>query len=446
MQTGHARCPDNSTSAKRQQSVSSCGLWVGLGSIILLLLSSALNLALRMPSRGSIAEEFEKSDIQGAFERFLRNRPAYMLSTAIIRSIAVIALIFSAVGLSQTENDPVDNTRLLVAAIVAWITVLIFGIAIPHAWAKYAGEWLIVRCLWSLALARLICSPILAVLTIFDPIVRRLAGVPVKDPSSHADDLEQQILNVVSEGKLHGAVDEGEKEMIESVIELGDMRVEEIMTPRTEVVALPVDADLDAVLDLIRTKGHSRIPVYEETIDTALGILYAKDLLRRDLDSPFELRKLMRKAFYIPESKPVPDLLAELKKQKVHMAIVLDEYGGTAGIVTLEDILEELVGELADEYETPEPIGIEKISETTYEIDARTRIDDLEDEIDIEIPDDKDYETIGGFVFSRLGRIPRVGETCKHENITLEVIEAEPRRITRLRMTITPENGKDQND
>jgi len=424
--------------------MSSWGLWIGLGSVASLLLSSTLNLALRMPSRGRIAEEFENSNRDGAFERFLQNRRAYMLSAAIIRSITVVALLLSALSLSVSEDATVETTRLLLAAGGTWVSILIFGVAIPHAWAKYAGEWLVVRCLWLLDVARVLCTPALAILSIIDPIVRRLAGVPARDPSTFADDLEQEILNVVSEGELHGAVDEEEREMIESVIELGDMRVEEIMTPRTEVVALPVEADLDDVLALIRTKGHSRIPVYEENIDTILGILYAKDLLCRDPETPFVLRTLIRKAFYIPESKPVPDLLAELKNQKVHMAIVLDEYGGTAGIVTLEDILEELVGELADEYETTEPVGIKKISETTYEVDARMRIDDLEDEIDVLIPDDKDYETIGGFVFSRLGRIPTVGETCHSDNFELEVIGAEPRRITRLRMTIPPRNGNDR--
>lgn len=426
--------------------MSNYDLWVGLGSIVLLLLFSTLNLALRMPSRGRIAEEFEDSGKEGAFERFLQHRSSYMLSTAIIRSLAITILLIASVFLSLSEERAIELTRLLTATAFAWVAVLIFGIAIPYAWAKYAGEWLVVRCNWMLILSRILCAPILTILSIFDPIVRRLAGVPIQDSSSFADDLEQEILNVVSEGELHGAVDEGEKEMIESVIELGDMRVEEIMTPRTEVVALPVDANLQDVLEVIRTKGHSRIPVYEETIDTALGILYAKDLLRRDPNAPFKLRKIIRKAFYIPESKPVPDLLSELKKQKVHMAIVLDEYGGTAGIVTLEDILEELVGELADEYETPEPVGIKKIDEMTYEVDARMRIDDLEDEIDIEIPDDKDYETIGGFVFSRLGRIPRVGERCEHENLALEVLAAEPRRITRLKMTITLQNGEDRDE
>jgi len=417
-----------------------------LGAIVLLLLSSTLNLALRMPSRGRIAEEFEKSRRQGAFEHFLQNRSAYMFSVAIVRSVSVVAVMLSALMILRVGDTSLDSARLLVAVGIAWVFLVVFGVAIPYAWAKYAGEWLVVRCLRLVAFSHLITTPIRAVLSVVDPIVRRLAGVPPRDPASFADDLEQEILNVVSEGELHGAVDEEEKEMIESVIELGDMRVEEIMTPRTEVVALPVDADLDAVLALIRTKGHSRIPVYEGNVDTILGILYAKDLLRREPDAPFELRTMIRKAFYIPESKPVPDLLAELKNQKVHMAIVLDEYGGTAGIVTLEDILEELVGELADEYETSEPLGIRKINETTFEIDARMRIDDLEDEIDVQIPDDKDYETIGGFVFSRLGRIPTVGEICRHENLILQVIGAEPRRITRLRMTIAPPNENAPDD
>lgn len=426
--------------------MSSWGLWTGFLSVILLLLSSTLNLALRMPSRGRIAEEFENARGEGAFERFLQNRSAYMLSAAVIRSIGSLALLLSALSVSVVQGETATTSQILLAAVGAWSFLLVFGVAIPYAWAKYAGEWLVVKCLWPLSVAHVVCAPVLAILGVVDPIIRRLAGVPVQDPRSFADDFEQEILNVVSEGERHGAVEEEEKEMIESVIELGNMRVEEIMTPRTEVVALPAGADLEAVLAILRTKGHSRIPVYEENIDTVLGILYAKDLLRREPDSPFELRTLIRKALYIPESKPVLDLLAELKNQKVHIAIVLDEYGGTAGIVTLEDILEELVGELADEYETPEPVGVKKIDEATYEVDARLRIDDLEDEIGIQIPDDKDYETIGGFVFATLGKIPRVGEKCQHENVTLEVIAAEPRRITRLRMTITPRHGTTQTE
>ncbi|MEK7755994.1 MAG: hemolysin family protein, partial [Planctomycetota bacterium] len=255
---------------------------------------------------------------------------------------------------------------------------------------------------------------------------------------SAADELEQEILDVVSEGELHGAVDEEEKEMIESVIELGDTRVVEIITPRTEIAALPAEADLATVLEMIRSKGHSRIPVYEETIDTILGVLYAKDLLGRAEEGPFQLRSVMRKALFIPESKLVRDLLREFQKQKVHIAIVLDEYGGTAGLVTIEDILEELVGEIADEYETTAPATFKRIDETTFEVDAGMRIYDLNDQLNVMLPDDRDYETLGGFVFSTMGKIPKVGECCQFANVGIQILAAEPRRITRLLVKVTP--------
>ena len=316
-----------------------------------------------------------------------------------------------------------------------------FGVAIPTAWAKYAGDWLILRTIPFLGVVRVLCYPAIVALRVFDPLVRRLAGAPVRDEKSFADELEQEILSVVSEGERHGAVDEEEKEMIESVIELGDTRVEEIMTPRTDVVAIPKDAVLDDVLDTVREKGHSRIPVFDDTIDTICGVLYAKDLLRRSADAPFRLSDVTREVLFIPESKLVRDLLREFQARKVHIAVVLDEYGGTAGLVTIEDILEELVGEITDEYDTEEPAELERIDEQTTEVDARMRIDELNDELDVELPEDEDYETIGGFVFSTLGKIPMVGETCEHENVAIQVIGAESRRITRLRLTVTPQDN-----
>ena len=413
-------------------------LGAGLISLVSVTLFSTLNVALRLPSRGRIADQFERWGRQAAFERFVATRHRFMLTTALLRSTGVLVLFATALFISLDGEREIIPLRIAVACVTSWAMVLIFAIAIPNAWAKYSGEWLIVRCLPLLSLADFLCRPAVVVAELFDPLVRRLAGAPVRDAKSFADELEQEILSFVSEGEIHGAVDEEEKEMIESVFELGDMRAEEIMTPRTEVIAIPVDTGLDQVLETIRTKGPSRIPVYEGNIDTILGVLYAKDLLGRDADAPFDIREIMRKPLFIPESKPVPELLRELQARRVHMAIVLDEYGGTAGLVTLEDILEELVGELADEYETETTVGVKKIDEFTYEVDARMRIDDLSDELNIDLPDDKDYETIGGFVFSTLGKIPQAGESCTHDNIAIQVIAAEPRRITRVRVKITP--------
>ena len=411
-------------------------VWIGLAGIILLTLTSTLNVALRMPTRARIAEEFSRRGGAGRLEAFIAMRPKYMLTMAILRSVSVGVLFVTVLYAVEAGEATVQLSRTVLACLVAWSFLLVFGVAIPYAWAKYRGDWLIVRLLPFLWLGRLVCLPVMVFVELFDPLVRRLAGAPVRDAKAFADELEQEIFNVVEEGELHGVVDEGEKEMIESVIEMGDTRVEEIMTPRTDVVAMPVGSDLNAVLDTIRSQGHSRIPVYDETIDTILGVLYVKDLLGRDDEKPFQLRAIMRKALFIPESKLVRDLLRDFQKQKVHMAVVLDEYGGTAGLVTIEDILEELVGELADEYEAAAPAEVKRIDDRTYEVDARMRIDDLSDQLHITLPDNQDYETIGGFVFSTLGKIPKVGERCEHANVGIQVLAAEPRRITRLLLHI----------
>jgi CBS domain containing-hemolysin-like protein len=277
-------------------------------------------------------------------------------------------------------------------------------------------------------------------------VVRRLAGVPVQDEDDEAARLERELLDVVSEGEKLGAVDEEEREMIESIIDLRESSVAEIMTPRTEIKAVPRGASLSEIKDLIREIGHSRIPVYDETIDEVLGIVYAKDLLHMENGEEFEATAAMRPATFIPETKNLRDLLHEFQSQKVHMAIVLDEYGGTAGLVTIEDILEELVGEIVDEYDQEEPAPMNRVDENTVDVDARVRVEELNEELHIDLPEDDDYETIGGFVFSTLGRIPSVGDGFDHANVHIQVTDAEPRRINRVRVQVdrdsSPPNGQ----
>ncbi len=418
-------------------------VWIAILSVLGLLLSSTLNVALRSPSRFRIAEQLERIGGTDALRSFVARRHQYAITTAIWRSVAVMALFIAVLYYFESEEAASTLSRTALACGVAFSLLLVFGVAIPYAWAKYAGESLIVRLRWLIETGRFVSLPLVAFLELFDPLVRRLAGVPAQDAQSYADRLEEEILSAVSEGELHGAVDREEKLMIESVIELGEQRVDEIMTPRTEVVAVPVESDLDTLLATVREHGHSRIPIYENSIDTVLGVLYAKDLLRRDGDEPFDLRKTMRKALFIPESKPVRELLREFQKQKLHIAVVLDEYGGTAGLVTIEDILEEVVGEIADEYEQPEPEPIRQIDENTFEVDARVRIDDLNERLEIEVPEHPDYETVGGYVFSTLGKIPKVGEHCDRDNFAMKVIGAEPRRVTRVLLTIVPQPQSD---
>jgi CBS domain containing-hemolysin-like protein len=262
----------------------------------------------------------------------------------------------------------------------------------------------------------------------------RLAGVSQTPPDQ--EERQEELLSVVEQGIIEGVVDKEEMEMIENVLELSDSTADEIMTPRTDLIAINVKESLEGVLETISAAGHSRIPVYEDNIDNIVGLVYAKDLLAeigKDL-SGFKLTDKIRDAYFVPETKPLRDLLHEFQKKKLHIAVVLDEYGGTAGIVTIEDILEELVGEIVDEYEQTPQQEFNKIDETTVEIDARMHIDDLNEEFDTSLPEEEDYDTAGGFVFSHLGYIPKTGETFEYEGMKFTITAAETRRINRIKI------------
>ena len=419
-------------------------VWGGLADLVSLILAASAHLALRLASRGRMAEQFERAGKTRQLDALLAARPQLVLATGMVRSAMSLALVLFVLALLDGEGVESFQVRYVTAFGGALLLTVVFGVAIPTAWVKYSGEKLLVRMAPLLFAARAALYPFVWLLGATDPFVRRLIGVPDDRRETPAEDLEREILNVVSEGEKRGAVDEQEKEMIESVIELRDTEVHQVMTPRTDIVAIAQGTELHEVKRLIAEHGHSRMPVYQGTIDEVVGVLYAKDLLQLDSDTPFDIEAVMRPALFIPEAKPVRDLLREFQQQKIHIAVILDEYGGTAGLVTIEDILEELVGEIVDEYEPPEPQPLVRIDERTVEVDARMRIDDLNDELDIELPEDDGYETIGGFVFSSLGRIPKIGESLEHGRVSIDVIAAEPRKINRLKLQITPvqDNGR----
>jgi putative hemolysin len=259
--------------------------------------------------------------------------------------------------------------------------------------------------------------------------------------------IEQEILQAVEEGAKEGIVDEEEKEMIESVIQFRATQVGQIMTARPEIIGLDIKSTLAEVKHTVEETGHSRIPVYDGTLDHIVGILYARDLLRH-LGLPadkFDIRTAMRPAFYVPETKPLRDLLRDFRLQKVHMAIVLDEYGGTAGLISIEDILEELVGEISDEHEAHEPAMLIKQSETTAEADARIYIDELNRTLGLNLPDDAGYDTLGGFISTTLGRIPEPGESFEHASVKYTITDAEPQKVNRVKIEIlTPEPAAEE--
>jgi CBS domain containing-hemolysin-like protein len=409
---------------------------------LMLMFTATLSLALRLSSRVKMRESLERKGKAHLMERLVELSSELAHSVAAVRTGCTLALAL--VTLRFFRTSVIDDTfwHYVLAFVSSFALVIIFGVAIPSAWAKYAGESMLAVLLPLLLFSRHLFFPIVAALSVVDGLVRRLAGVPADSLEEESARHERELLDAVSEGEKLGAVDEEEKEMIESVIDLSDASVASIMTPRTEISAVEKNATFNEIRELIKTIGHSRIPVYEETIDSILGIVYAKDLLQIHPDAEWKLEEVMRPAPFIPETKNVRELLHEFQSQKVHMAIVLDEYGGTAGLVTIEDILEELVGEIVDEYDQDEPEPVTRIDDNTLEIDARVRIDEINEELDIELPESESYDTIGGFVFSTMGRIPETGDSYQHENVNIQIILAEPRRIKRLRLHVN-RNGED---
>lgn len=244
---------------------------------------------------------------------------------------------------------------------------------------------------------------------------------------------EEGLRFLLSTGDDETGIEQEEKELIASIFEFGDKLVREVMVPRIDVSAAPIDMPMLDALDMILKAGHSRIPVYRNSIDNVVGILYAKDLLRylRDGRTDVSLDKILRPAYFIPESKKVDELLQELQQRKVHMAVVVDEYGGTAGLVTIEDLLEEIVGEIQDEFDAEEPT-VEAVSEQEYIFDARVPLAEVEKLFGVELPSEGG-DTLGGFIYSQLGKVPAVGDRIEFGPIIIEVLSVAGRRIKQVR-------------
>jgi len=251
---------------------------------------------------------------------------------------------------------------------------------------------------------------------------------------------EREIQSLIDVGEQEGVINREEHAMIDAVLDLNDTKVREILVPRTEMVALERETPLSQVLETIINEGHSRIPVFKGDLDHIVGILYAKDLLRLWGGDPegISLENLCRKAYFIPETKTIADLLKEFKARQVHMAVAVDEYGGTSGIVTIEDILEEIVGEIQDEYDPSERPAVTRLDDGSFVFDARSHIEDVEDELGMELPRGE-YDTLGGFISHLLGHVPLEGETGRFGSMDFTVEEGDARRVLSIRVRTVEE-------
>ncbi len=257
---------------------------------------------------------------------------------------------------------------------------------------------------------------------------------------------EEEIQELMNAGEEEGLINEEENEMIRSIFALRDTVVREIMVPRTDMACVTVDAAVREVLNSIIACGHSRLPVFDGTIDNIVGLIYAKDLLKYwGMDeSAVELKNILRPPYFIPESKNLEELLHEFKKKRIHIAIVIDEYGGTSGLVTIEDLLEQIVGDIQDEYDLEEEWLVEEADGAVI-VDARLPIEELEEHFGIEIEREK-FDTVGGLIFHLTGRIPAAGEEVADGAILLTVLDADERRIGKVRITRRAEEVEENRD
>ncbi|MDF1524687.1 MAG: hemolysin family protein [bacterium] len=253
---------------------------------------------------------------------------------------------------------------------------------------------------------------------------------------------EEEIHSLIDVGEQEGVINRDEHAMIDAVLDLGDTLVREILVPRTEMVAVEITTPIIEVLETIIAAGHSRIPVYEGDIDHITGILYAKDLLKLwgKLPEEISIKSVCRKAYFIPETKTTADLLKEFKVRRVHMAVAVDEYGGTSGIITIEDILEEIVGEIQDEHDPVEQSGISRLDDGSYILDARSHIEDVEDELDVQLPRGE-YDTLGGFLSHLMGHVPVQGEQGRYGTLLFTVEEADSRKVSTIRVSVEEEGA-----
>jgi CBS domain containing-hemolysin-like protein len=244
---------------------------------------------------------------------------------------------------------------------------------------------------------------------------------------------EDELKSMVDAGQEDGVLESGERRMIYSIFALGDTLAREIMVPRIDMQALDVNTPLPAAVDALLDSGHSRVPVYEENVDNTLGLLYAKELLRawrEDLD-PTSLRGLLRPAYFVPEAKKVDELLAEMQSKRIHMAIVVDEYGGVAGLVTLEDVVEEILGEIQDEYDVAEEAPYQKLADGSYVFLGRLGLDDFNEIFGAGLSSDE-TDTLGGYIYHQLGHVPNTGEEVRRGDVVLRVEQVSGRRIKKV--------------
>ncbi len=363
-----------------------------------------------------------------SLDDYIRDRYELLGALAIARDLALVLGIGASVFVVLRETDS-TWLALAVTMIVALLALVVLG-AVPRLVVARSPERWGLRLMPVMRALRFAFAPPAAALEWLLSALLRL-----RDRKDRPAGEEEELLRLVDLPEGNGAVENGEMAMVRRIARMVDRAVREIMVPRIDMVAAEADAPVDEVLSLVIQRGFSRIPLYEETIDNIVGIVHAKDILQVQFDGqrPESLREVARPPYFIPEGKHIDELLSELREHRVQLAIVVDEYGGTAGLVTIEDVLEEIVGEIQDEYDSEE-VTIERVADDEAIIDARVGLEELNELFSLEI-EGEDFDTLGGFVYHQLGRMPAPGDELQADGLNMRVLSVMGRRIKKVRVT-----------
>lgn len=365
----------------------------------------------------------------------LSENPDKLLSTVLIGNN--IVNIASASIATVLFVKYLGDNGATVSTVVMTVIVLIFGEVSPKGIAKEVPEKFAMAVSGVISMLITVFTPFSFLLVKLKDLLSRMFRVEAESGFS-----EDELLTIVDEAEQDGGLDSNESELIRNAIEFTDHTAQDILTPRIDVTATDVETSAEEMAALFRESGFSRIPLYEETVDNIVGIINEKDFYNHTAQGDKPLREIMQSAMFVPASVKVPDLLAEMQAKKTHMAIVVDEFGGTEGIVTLEDILEELVGEIWDEHDEEEEEDITAVAEDTFTVSASTPVDDFFEEFDVS--EETEVATVNGWVQSHTGKLPEVGDTFDFEHLTVTVMSVDEQRAEEVQVVVHPKEVQEE--
>jgi putative hemolysin len=410
-------------------------------SLILCATASAAETALTSVSRIKLKNLVEEGDKKALEIERLISKPNVFLSTILVVNSVAVIIASSMTTVLALRFIP-DYGELIGTILISLIVLIFCEITPKTAAVQNPLRWARVLVKTVRATAWLL-HPVVVTLSVITNFLVRLMGGQMKHLGPFVTEEELRLL--VNVGEKEGVLEEEETEMIHSIFEFADTTVREVMIPRIDMVTLESGATVDEAVDLALQGGFSRIPVYEETIDNIIGVLFTKDMLKqlREGHNSLPIRELVRPAYFVPETKKLDDLLREIRQKRTHMAIIVDEYGSVAGLVTIEDLVEEIVGDIQDEFDREENL-YEQVTQYEYVFDAKINIDEFNELMDADL-ESEDYDTLGGFLLAQLDKIPVAGDTITYKDLVFTVLTTRGLRITKVRVEHVPTHAASSN-